>query len=76
MKENAVEVIKDLGEHPLAERTERIFALKTRDGKEFSAMLKRIQGQRLVFEQRNGATVIINDDEISYAYELPTKRRP
>jgi len=74
MDTNAADVNKDFGEHPLAERTEHIFALRTRGGKEFSGMLKRIIGKRLVFEQRNGATVIIDDSEIVYAYEIP--RRP
>jgi len=75
MIENALELNKVVGEHPLAKQTDHIFSLKTRDGKQFSGKLKRIiEGKRLVFEQRNGATVIINDDEIAYAYEIPARR--
>jgi len=74
MIENALEVNKSVGEHPLADRIDRIFVTKTREGKQFSGMLKRIQGRRLVFEQRNGAIVVIDDSEIVYAYEIP--RRP
>ena len=53
---------------------DRINIIQPRNGPEFSAKLKKIQGNHLVFERRNGTTVIIHEDDILSISELAARR--
>jgi hypothetical protein len=54
---------------------DRIFVVRPQVGDSFSGMLKRIQNNRLVFEKRNGTTVIIDEDNILSAVEVHSRRQ-
>lgn len=64
----------EFSENPFESLLDKIIIFRQRDGKESSAKLLRIQGQRLVFERRSGSIIIIHADDIVSAYELAPRR--
>ena len=67
---------KGFGQQSLYESSiDRILVVRPRVGDSFSGMLKRIQNNHLVFEKRNGTTVIIDEDAILSAVEVHPRRR-
>jgi hypothetical protein len=67
---------KGFGQQSLFESSlERILVVRPRVGDSFSGMLKRIQNKHLVFEKRNGTTVVIHEDNILSTSEVHPRRR-
>lgn len=76
MKENVTNLNKGSDEQsPYVQILDHILVVEPREGDTFSGRLKRIQNNHLIFEKRNGAIVVIDEEAILSAFEVKQSRR-